>query len=209
MSGLFLLSDVWIGGAPASPLFAVFWGIPCILEATSTRRIGYLAVPVGIVLEFTLLQTHHLSEAASTIGCIVISAGIGMAIGHLAPPPRTEVAHIQQPLGYAATGQPIYPIVGYTPDGQPVTADKVAGPITCYNMQTNSMATISLIMAFVFAPLAIVFGHIARSQIRRTGEQGAGLALAGLIIGYLSTAISIAAIIYVAVALNPTLLKPT
>jgi hypothetical protein len=31
---------------------------------------------------------------------------------------------------------------------------------------------------------AIVFGHMARSQIRRTGEEGAGLALAGLILGW-------------------------
>jgi hypothetical protein len=36
----------------------------------------------------------------------------------------------------------------------------------------------------VFAPAAIVTGHIARGQIRRTGEAGGGLALAGLIIGY-------------------------
>jgi predicted RNA-binding protein with TRAM domain len=30
----------------------------------------------------------------------------------------------------------------------------------------------------------IVLGHIARAQIRRTGQDGDGLALAGLIIGY-------------------------
>ena len=32
--------------------------------------------------------------------------------------------------------------------------------------------------------LAIVFGHIARGQIRRTGEKGDGLALAGLVLGW-------------------------
>jgi len=41
---------------------------------------------------------------------------------------------------------------------------------------------------FVFGPLptipAIVFGHLARRQIRRTGEPGAGLALAGLMLGW-------------------------
>ena len=40
----------------------------------------------------------------------------------------------------------------------------------------------------MFGPLAtipaIVLGHVARHQIRRTGEQGAGLALAGLILGW-------------------------
>jgi hypothetical protein len=41
---------------------------------------------------------------------------------------------------------------------------------------------------FMVGPLAtipaIVFGHMARSQIRRTGEQGAGLALVGLLLGW-------------------------
>jgi DUF1707 SHOCT-like domain/Domain of unknown function (DUF4190) len=56
---------------------------------------------------------------------------------------------------------------------------------------TNGLAVASLacgIAQFAFGPLAtipaIVLGHMARSQIRRTGEQGAGLALAGLILGW-------------------------
>ena len=52
------------------------------------------------------------------------------------------------------------------------------------NRGTNVMAVTAFILAFVATPVAIPFGHIARSQIRRTGEQGAGLALAALIIGY-------------------------
>ena len=56
---------------------------------------------------------------------------------------------------------------------------------------TNGLAVASLacgIAQFAIGPLAtipaIVLGHMARSQIRRTGEQGAGLALAGLILGW-------------------------
>ncbi len=56
---------------------------------------------------------------------------------------------------------------------------------------TNGMAIASLICAFVFAPLGIVFGHISLSQIRRTGEDGHGLAVAGLVISYLVTVGSI------------------
>ena len=51
--------------------------------------------------------------------------------------------------------------------------------------RTNTMAILSLIFAFVFWPLGIVFGHMARGQIRRTGEGGAGLATAGLVISYI------------------------
>jgi uncharacterized protein DUF4190 len=50
---------------------------------------------------------------------------------------------------------------------------------------TNTMAVLSLVFAFLFWPLAIVFGHMARKQIARTGEGGRGLATAGLAIGYL------------------------
>jgi len=49
------------------------------------------------------------------------------------------------------------------------------------------MAIASLICAFVFAPLGIIFGHVSLSQIKRTGEEGHGLAIAGLIISYLIT----------------------
>ena len=52
---------------------------------------------------------------------------------------------------------------------------------------TNGMAIASLICAFVFAPLGIIFGHISLSQIKRTGEEGHGLAVAGLVISYLIT----------------------
>lgn len=54
---------------------------------------------------------------------------------------------------------------------------------------TNTLAIIALVMAFVFAPVAIVLGIVARRQIRETGEDGDALALAGLIIGSVFTGI--------------------
>ena len=48
---------------------------------------------------------------------------------------------------------------------------------------TNTMAILALIFAFVFCPLGIVFGVIAKKEIRRTGEGGEGLALAGIWVG--------------------------
>jgi hypothetical protein len=50
----------------------------------------------------------------------------------------------------------------------------------------NTFAVASLVFGLVLAsPMAIVFGHIARSQIRRTHEQGAGLTVWGMVLGYL------------------------
>lgn len=64
---------------------------------------------------------------------------------------------------------------------------------------TNTLAIASLVCAFVFAPLGIIFGHISLSQIKRSGEEGRGLALAGLIISYLFTAFMILVLVWVIV----------
>jgi hypothetical protein len=75
--------------------------------------------------------------------------------------------------------------------------------------QTNSLAWVSLISA-IAAPfghfigvggitliiVSLVTGHMARSQIKKTGEGGAGLALAGLIISYVHLAISVVVFIF-------------
>ena len=51
----------------------------------------------------------------------------------------------------------------------------------------NALAIIGFVLAFVVPPGAIVCGHIARRQIRTSHEQGDGLALAGLVLGYVFT----------------------
>jgi hypothetical protein len=53
--------------------------------------------------------------------------------------------------------------------------------------RTNGFAIASLICSLVCINiLGIIFGHVAISQINKTGEGGKGLATAGLILGYLS-----------------------
>ena len=64
--------------------------------------------------------------------------------------------------------------------------------------KTSGLALASLacgLAQFIVGPPAaipaIVLGHIARRQIKRTGEQGAGLALAGLILGWATVILAI------------------
>lgn len=52
---------------------------------------------------------------------------------------------------------------------------------------TNTMAILSLVLAFVLPPLGVVFGFVARGQTKQTGEGGDGLALAGIIVGAVFT----------------------
>lgn len=73
------------------------------------------------------------------------------------------------------------PPTAYPAYGQP------AAPGGYYAPPTNTLAIISLVLAFIISIGGIICGHIALSQIKRTGEGGRGLALAGLIIGYVFT----------------------
>ena len=72
---------------------------------------------------------------------------------------------------------------------------------------TNPLATMSLIFSLVGAGVVgLILGHVARGQIRRTGEHGEGMALAGVIIGYVQTALLVIVLI-VSLALNFSILR--
>ena len=62
---------------------------------------------------------------------------------------------------------------------------------------TNVMAVLALIFAFVFSPLGIVFGAIAKRQIRDTGQEGMGLAKAGFWLGIAFTALGVLWFVFV------------
>jgi hypothetical protein len=55
------------------------------------------------------------------------------------------------------------------------------------------LAILSLVFAFVFAPAGIVLGHIAKRQLKTSGENGAGLATAGLVLSYIFTGLTVLA----------------
>jgi hypothetical protein len=61
------------------------------------------------------------------------------------------------------------------------------------------LATLSVVFAFVFAPVGAVLGHLARSQIRRSGQDGAARALVGLTLSYVVIVVSVAAVVVWAV----------
>lgn len=58
---------------------------------------------------------------------------------------------------------------------------------------TNGMAIASLVCSLaglavgISAPVGAILGHVARRQIRERGEQGDGMALAGIIVGWVIT----------------------
>ncbi|MEP7025269.1 MAG: DUF4190 domain-containing protein [Actinomycetota bacterium] len=67
------------------------------------------------------------------------------------------------------------------------------------------------IAQFIAGPFAsipaIALGHMAHNQLRKTGESGRGMALAGLLLGYIGTVVWLiiaAALIYLVVVLHNT-----
>src|SRR3954452_2448363 len=78
----------------------------------------------------------------------------------------------------------------------------VYGPPTnaVYPPPTNPLAIAALVCALTIAPVGLGLGIAARKQIRRTGEQGDGLALAAVIIGGIVTGIYVLLIVFLVIA---------
>ncbi len=103
------------------------------------------------------------------------------------------------------------PAYGAVPPATP--APSYPQPATAYGQppatKTNTLAIVSLVASIagivilwgIGSIAAVICGHISLSQIKKTGEQGRGMALAGLIIGYAGIVLAIIGVI-VAVALS-------
>lgn len=78
------------------------------------------------------------------------------------------------------------------PNFQAATPSSAAAPTT---QKTNTLAIVALISAFIVPLVGIITGHMALSQIKKTGQPGHGLALAGTVLGYVFTVMFIIMII--------------
>ncbi|SMX64728.1 protein of unknown function (DUF4190) [Brevibacterium iodinum ATCC 49514] len=69
----------------------------------------------------------------------------------------------------------------------PVVVYQQVAPTNSSSIVALVLGLISFISSFFFLGfVGIIFGHIARSQIKARGERGNGMAVAGLWLGYLS-----------------------
>lgn len=91
-----------------------------------------------------------------------------------------------------AYGQPAAPAYG-----QPAAYGQPSGA------KTNTLAIISLVASIagivilwgIGSVVGVICGHISLSQIKKTGEQGRGMAVAGLIVGYVGIALAVIGVI--------------
>ena len=102
-----------------------------------------------------------------------------------APPP-----YGQPPYG-PPYGQPPY---GQQPYGQPPYAPQPYGYGWAPPQRTNGLAIASMVLGIVWlywigSVLALVFGYVARKQIRERGDAGGGMAIAGIVLGWVGVGI--------------------
>ena len=84
------------------------------------------------------------------------------------------------PPAYPAASQPAYP------------SSPAAAPQPQYypvQPKNNVLGIVTLVLGILgFGLIPVITGHIALGQIKRTGEEGRGITLAGLILGYVTLA---------------------
>jgi eukaryotic-like serine/threonine-protein kinase len=68
--------------------------------------------------------------------------------------------------------------------------------------ETNTLATLSVVFAFVFAPAGAILGHLGLSQIARTGQRGRDRAIIGTTLSYVVMVVAVVALVVWAAGAN-------
>lgn len=62
---------------------------------------------------------------------------------------------------------------------------QTAIPRVAQTRRTNILAVLAVILGVLVSPLAALFGHVALTQIRSSGERGRAAAIVAIVLGYL------------------------
>jgi hypothetical protein len=165
--------------APATTLLLVPAGFAALLAAwlllRQRRGLAYLLlIPVVLAAAVTFDNLNGIGLIVAALIPFAIVGGCGLIAAKL---PRS--ADSEAPVTTAE----------YTSTGH------AGGPAP-----QNTLAVIAFVLSFFFSLPAIVCGHAALGQIRKTRERGRGLAIGALVIGY--TALTVLVLVVVLVAVN-------
>jgi hypothetical protein len=144
------------------------------------------------------------------------------------PPPPAPPAFPAPDASYTASPYPITapPSPGYGGYGGYGVQPAVGYPGFAPQPKTNGMAIAAMVTSIVGAALlpcygfgilpgivGAILGHVARKQIRERQDSGGGMALAGVIIGWIATALGVLVVagivIFIAWAANQPTTGPT
>jgi hypothetical protein len=102
------------------------------------------------------------------------------------------------PGGYPVTGYPAgSPVPGY---GYPVVAARPTNGLAIASMVISILGALGICgygLGGYIGIIGAIMGHVARRQIRERGENGDGMALAGVIVGWIAFGIAVIATILI------------
>lgn len=187
----------WLGVACLAAALLVF-----ILElaraggaARAVAGFGALAGGSGLILGYLGSSEYYpVTEwQAREYTDLLLNLIAVAALVYVAARPRRTPDRPPAPFTAGPT-RPIRSPGPHTTDGWPYGGSGYAQPVQAAG--TNGLAIASLVLGILWlywlgSLLAVVFGHIALGQIRRAGgpQSGRGLALAGVILGWVGLAV--------------------
>lgn len=197
--GAALLLNLSFIGAGLLTYIGLYLSAPAMLAGWLTLRMrparsfAFLPLPaVGVLAGGNLyFWVEDYAPFVVPIVLVIVCSWLGYLIGRtkrftapvdaVARDHDARVEHIRQwEAAYASAHDGALPPAGFVP------------PMSGGAAGMNTMAVLSIL--FAGGVLGIIFGHIAKAQIRRTGERGSGLATAGLVIAYILTSSSVAVV---------------
>lgn len=167
-------------GEPATPAAdsccASTESAPAADVAAASEAAPTCAAPVA---ETTAAPVEPAAAAAPAVPTVPVAATEQVAPTAAPVPPAAPAAE-QENVVYAAPPAPAAP----------------AAPVPAQSEKHNVFAVVALITGILTAFVGTIFGFIALAQIKKTGEKGRGLAIAGIVIGIFNTLATAAFIIF-------------
>jgi hypothetical protein len=109
------------------------------------------------------------------------------------PPTSSQPPHQQLPYPPPPpSGPPTYPAPPY---GQPYYGGPPAQQRTTNGFAITSMVLGILWIWWIGSVLALIFGYIARKQIRQNNQSGDGMAIAGIVLGWIGVGIFVVVVL--------------
>lgn len=170
-------------------LVAICWSAAYGL-ARPLRGVVWIAVPILAIVPQSFMMWAYRSLGHFLITNLIY---IGLLVGGVALAEGLNRTVRPRMAAVSDFGKPSY---GYGQNGALVIRPNPAQhPYSQSRRSTNTLAVLSLVFAFLFSIAGVILGHAALAQINRTGEEGRGLAIAGLVVGYVNIALSLVVIV--------------
>lgn len=193
--GAFVIEPAWYRQGWLSPVLLIgasFFGLGWALarsRAPIVAGLCWLGVLVLAVPAAYILRSLYIAGATgASLLCGIVPVAIAWAASFSVVLERRSPRQ-QNPARTHPAGPPVRAIVGYTADGQAVYGNMMVSQSASPSTGPNGLAIASFVCSLgMLSIVAVILGHMSRAQSQREGQIPHGLALAGVILGYIGLA---------------------